>query len=66
LDWVIGVYTGGTLSVIQLVGEPTAQFSNPAFGICALAADNAARHMETRRIICDLFFILPPFVDDIN
>jgi hypothetical protein len=63
LDWVIGIYAGGTLSVIQLTGAPAAQFSNPAFGICALATDNAAKHKDTRKRMCDLFFILPPSID---
>ena len=38
--------------------------SNPAFGICALAAESAAKHMDRIRMIRDFFFMVPPSIDD--
>jgi hypothetical protein len=49
LDWVIAT-AGGSL--------------DPAFGICALETDRAAKHKERRNIICGIFLILVLSISD--
>jgi hypothetical protein len=58
LDMVTLVYTGGALLVVHESGAPLVQVSNPAFGICANKADEAATSSNTTVARC--FIAVPP------